>query len=745
MRGENHNLSPHSLNIHGPDRRHLNKKINKLFCIVFGLHYLCTTINIMRDRWIYGLWAFVMGLLLMACASIGSPEGGPRDYTPPQVVKTSPAPGAVNFKGQKVEIQFDEIINLKDQQKKVIISPAPRTQPLIRSVGKKITVEFRDTLEPNTTYVIDFSNAIEDNNESNQLDGYTFAFSTGDVIDTLAVSGIVLRANDLEPMQHVIVGLHSNLDDTAFTRLPLERVSRTNDRGQFTIRNLKPGSYHVFALNDMDGDYHMARTEDIAFVDSIIVPTTSEYTSQDTTFTFDRRVDTIMTATHTLFLPNNLLLSMFNEGYRSHYVRQTSRPGDNKLHVLFGAPNDSLPRLDIIRPADHASDWYRVQRTADNDSLFYWLTDSALIKTDTIIVAMTYLRTDTADRLEQVTDTIRFGYRKPSAQVKEEEKKAKEREERAKRLAQLLEKQEKAAAQGKELNEGELEELKELQHVDPNEIPKLKMDLAKSGTIDVGDSIILKFDAPIAHIDPGGVHLEVKRDTLWVPYPGAVPQLRLVDDCDPMRYWLPVTMLPDSIYRLTVDSAAVSSIYNLHNDPLNKELKVRGLEQYANVYFKVNVKQDAFVELLGSGEKVVRTATVQSGEFEFINVPPATYYLRLTIDTNSNGKWDTGNYSQHLQPEEVYYYPKKLRLRANWDLDESWNIYQTALDLQKPDEIRRNKPEQAKNKIDKKQTNKEGEEDEEEDEFSTGISNGTYTGNKYNDAKNRRPNRRVNR
>jgi uncharacterized protein (DUF2141 family) len=681
-----------------------------------------------------------VGLVLAACASIGSPEGGPRDYTPPQVMKSSPEPGTVNFKGNKVEITFDEIVNLKDQQKKVIISPAPRTQPLIRTVGKKVTVEFRDPLEENTTYVIDFSNAIEDNNEGNQLDGYTFAFSTGDEIDSLAVSGVVLRAYDLEPMQHVIVGLHSNLDDSAFTSLPLERVSRTNDKGKFTIRNLKPGSYHLFAINDVDGDYRMARTEDIAFLDEIIVPTTSEYTSQDTVFTFDRRVDTVMTATHTLYLPNDLLLCMFNEGYRSHYVKQTTRPEANKLNVLFGAPNDTLPTMEIIRPAVHQDDWCQVERTADNDSLIYWLTDSALIKTDTIIVAMTYLRTDTADRLEQVTDTIRFGYRKPSAQVKEEEKKAKEREEREKRLAQLLEKQEKAAAQGKELNEGELEELKELQRVNPDDVPKLKMELAKSGAIDVGDSIVLKFETPIADINPAGVHLEIKRDTLWVPYTGKIEQFRAVDDYNPMRYWMPVTTLPDSIYRLSIDSAAVTSVYGLRNEELKKELKVRGLEEYANIYFKVNVKQSAFVELLTNSEKVIRTAEVNNDVFELLNVSPGTYYLRLTIDTNANGKWDTGNYKEHLQPEEVYYYPKKLRLRANWDLDENWNIYQTAIDLQKPEEIKHNKPEQAKNKVEKKQDKTRDESEEDEDEFGTGL-NRTYTGNKYNDAKNKRLNR----
>lgn len=685
-----------------------------------------------------------LGLLLVACASIGSPEGGPRDYTPPQVLKSSPEPGTLNFKGQKVEIVFDEIVNLKDQQKKVIISPAPKTQPLIRTVGRKVTVEFREPLLENTTYVIDFSNAIEDNNEGNQLDGYSFAFSTGDEIDTLAVSGIVLRAKDLEPMQHVIVGLHSNLDDTAFTHVPLERVSRTNDLGKFTVRNLKPGSYHVFALNDVDGDYRMARTEDIAFLDEIIVPTTSEYTSQDTVFTYDRRVDTVVTATHTLYLPNDLLLCMFNEGYRSHYVKQTSRPEAHKLHVLFGAPNDSLPAMEVIRPAVHAADWYRVERTATNDSLFYWITDSAIIKTDTIIVAMTYLRTDTADSLEEVTDTIRFGYRKPGDLVKEEEKKAKEKEERAKRLAQLLEKQVKAAAQGKELNEGELEEIKELQHVDPDEIPKLKMELAKSGTLDVGDSIILKFDAPIAYIDPGGVHLELKRDTLWVPYPAPIA-LQPVDNLNPMRYWLPVTPQPDSTYRLVIDSAAVTSVYGLINDKLSKDLRVNGLEEYANVFFTVNVKNGAFVELLANGEKLVRTVPVVNDSFELLNIKPGYYYLRLTIDNNGNGKWDTGNYANHLQPEEVYYYPKKLHLRRNWDLDENWNIYTTPLDLQKHEDLKRNKPEKAKNKVEKKQSKSRDDEDEEEEnEFGTGVTN-AYTGNKYNDAKNNRRNNRLNR
>ena len=197
--------------------------------------------------------------------------------------------------------------------------------------------------------------------------------------------------------------------------------------------------------------------------------------------------------------------------------------------------------------------------------------------------------------------------------------------------------------------------------------------------------------------------------------------------------------MPDSVYRVTIDSAAVISVYGLPNLLLKKDLKVNGLEEYANVYFTVNVNNGAFVELLTNNEKVERTVPVHNGAFEILNVKPGSYYLRLSLDTNGNGKWDTGNYLNHLQPEEVYYYPKKLTLRRNWDLDERWNIYETALDLQKPNEIKRNKPEQAKNKVEKK-TNKTSEDEDEDNEFGTGITN-TYTGNKYNDVKRNRVNR----
>lgn len=681
----------------------------------------------------YMVIAAVVGLLLCACANIGSPEGGPMDYTPPRFVKSSPAQGAINVKGNKVEITFDEIVVLKDQQKKIAVSPVQKNPPLIKALGKKVTIEFRDDMLPNTTYCVDFSNAIEDNNEGNPLDGFSFAFSTGEEVDSLQISGLLLRARDLEPMKHTMVGVHSNLDDSAFTCLPLERLCRTNDRGQFTLRNLKPGRYHLFALNDMDGNHRMARTEDYAFIDDIIVPAASRYESMDTVFTFDNKIDTVKAATHTLFTPNDVLLTMFNENYRSLYLKQTSRPTPSRLHVLFSAPSPEMPTLRLLKPEQHPQDWCVVERSSRNDSIFYWLTDSAMIKCDTITVAMDYLRTGDNDSLTTKTDTIHFAYRKSGTLLKQEAQEKKEREQMAKRVASLRDKQ----AKGKELDD---EELKFLKEAETPKVPRLEINIPHQGTIEIFDTISLTFQSPIASIDPKGVHLEMKRDTLWIEQHDVSP-FTMKSDGDVLNYILPMEFEPDSAYRLTIDSLAITSIYGIHNNPLTCEFKIKGVEQYGNITLRVNVADHAFIELLDSKDEIVRTMPVNAGTAFFENLPPATYYARLVLDDNNNGKWDTGNHAQHLQPEEVYYFPKRLKVRKNWDLEETWDIYAAAVDMQKPEEIIKNRPDDNKNKFaaknNAKKKKKGSNTDDDDDEFDTGaFRNNTYSGNKYQDYQN---------
>ena len=362
----------------------------------------------------YLIATILLACLLYSCASIGRPTGGPKDVDPPVFLSSNPAPNTTNYNKPTIELTFNEYVVLKDQSTKVVVSPAQKENPIIRGNGKKIYVEFRDTLLPNTTYSIDFSDAIQDNNENNPLNDFSFAFATGDTIDTLQISGILLNARDLEPQKEFFVGIHSCLDDSAFTTLPFERIARTNELGQFTVRNIKPGRYHIFALNDVDRDYKFARSEDLAFLDEIIIPSATEIETSDTIFTSQMVTDTIYQAKHTLFLPNDILLTSFNEAYQSLYLKNHERTSDRRFTIQFSAPSDSLPTLEILKPEgyDNTKKWYILDNSQHNDTLNYWITDSMLIKSDSIRVNMRYLHTDTNDMRTFKNDTIFLNLKK---------------------------------------------------------------------------------------------------------------------------------------------------------------------------------------------------------------------------------------------------------------------------------------------------------------------------------------------
>ena len=210
-------------------------------------------------------------LTILGCASRGSgPQGGPKDTTPPKLLKCNPENGATNVSTNKIQLTFDEIVLVQSTFEKVVISPPQTNIPTIKASGHKVNVNLQDSLRSNTTYTIDFTNSIIDNNERNELNGFTFSFATGDFIDTLRLSGTIIDSETLNPIPNLIVGIHSNLNDTAFTSIPFERITKTNNEGKFTINNIREGQYHVFAISDIGSNYYFdIPTEQIAFDDSV--------------------------------------------------------------------------------------------------------------------------------------------------------------------------------------------------------------------------------------------------------------------------------------------------------------------------------------------------------------------------------------------------------------------------------------------------------------------------------------------
>lgn len=632
-----------------------------------------------NSKSLYYIFIIIAAAVMYSCANIGNPSGGPIDKTPPIFMRSNPTPNAVNVKDRKIEIFFDEIVTLKDPSTKIIVSPAQTEMPRMSALGRKVTVELVDSLLPNTTYTIDFSNSIQDNNEGNAIDNFAFAFSTGSVIDSMRVSGYVLDSRTLEPMQSVVVGLQSNLADSAFHKEKLQRVALTNDRGQFTIRNVSPGSYHIFALKDLDRDYKFGNpTEDIAFLDSIIVPSIGSREAADTVYNDLNEIDTIMRATRPAYFPNDILLSMFNEDRKSQYLANNLRVDSTRISLTFAAASDTLPSLSIVGRNDVPDQWYTLERSQTNDTLTYWIRPPHLVSADTLMVATTYLRTDTASNLSWGTDTLKFTFQRQKAKKKKK-------------------------------NE-ETDSLEQMRFMELHPLA--------NGTQEVYAPLLLQTGTPIERYSREAFHLQRKLQNDTIFYPAEIKSIALRDSTLNRRdLMLKVDWEPGAAYTLAVDSLAMTDIYGLQTKPLKVDFNVRKMEEYGNIVFNITaVRDSAIVELLDGTEKIVLRAPVKNHRAELLNLLPGKYYARLFIDRNGNGKYDTGNYDMHLQPEETVYYPGAINLKKNWDVEQTWDIYATPIDKQKPEAIKKNKPERKK--WEKVNTEKTETDEDEENGFS---------------------------
>lgn len=250
---------------------------------------------------------------------------------------------------ERLTLTFNELVNVKDAFTNVVVSPTSKSTPRVSTAGRRVTIEF-DSLAPATTYTVDFGNAIEDNNEANKLQGFTYTFSTGPTIDTLRIAGRVLSARNLEPQQNMLVGVHSNLNDTAFSTQRLLRVAKTDDRGRFTIRGLAPGRYRVFALKDNDNDYrYSSPEEDMAFYDLTVEPSTVETTATDSVYNrITGAVDSVVTRRRTQFLPNDIVLRSFNSELRQQYLSKYERLDSAKVFLKFNTRASALPSVRVL-------------------------------------------------------------------------------------------------------------------------------------------------------------------------------------------------------------------------------------------------------------------------------------------------------------------------------------------------------------------------------------------------------------
>ena len=611
-------------------------------------------------------------LLISSCARMGSPDGGWYDDDPPRVLYSIPAEQATNVTAKKMTIYFDEFVKLADPSQNVIVSPPQLEMPEIKAAGKKIVIELQDTLKDNTTYTIDFSDAITDNNEDNPLGNYTYTFSTGEKIDTFEVSGYVLDASNLEPVKGISVGLYDDLADSAFRTKPLLRIARTDGSGHFCIRGVAPGEYRIYALQDADANYRFSqKSEMIAFSHQTYTPTAGPDIRQDTIWRDSLRIDNILQVPYTHFYPDDIVMLAFQEVQTDRYLLKTERKEPDRIGIYFSYGNPQLPILRGLNfDADSA---FIIESTPKQDTLTYWLRDTLLVNKDTLEMSMEYLVTDSLGQLVTQLDTLELVAKTPYA----------------KRLK----------AKQKEIEDWQKEQDKKKKREEPYDsiFPakplEIKYEVAQA--MDPNRSVFIEAPTPLASLDTAAIHLYSQIDSLWYRAPFEFHR------CDSMlrRYELVVDWHPDTEYSLEIDSAAFVDIYGLASKPYKSGIKVKSLDQYSTLQMQLtglDVKQ-MIAQLLNGNDQVVQEAPVEDdGSAQFYYINPGTYYMRAFVDRNGNRLWDTGNYDDNLQPEEVYYYPRDIEAKEKFDMTLQWNLTERKLNQQKPGKIIKQQPDKEK-------------------------------------------------
>lgn len=639
------------------------------------------------------LYVIFTALFIVACANMGSPDGGPFDEDPPKIVRTSPKYGSVVSNVKKIVLEFNENVKIDNAQENVIISPPQVEMPEIEAIGKKIVIKLLDSIKPNTTYTIDFADAIKDKNEDNPMGDYAFMFSTGGEVDTMQVSGYVLNASDLEPIKSIYVGVYALedsaavLDDSVFKTKPLERVSRTDASGHFVIKGLNKSYYRIFALNDQNQNYfYDQKSELLAFSSRVFRSSCEQDLRTDTVWHDSLRYDSINYTVYTHFYPDDLTLTAFMAGVQDRKLLKVERPQLNMFTIAFTEGADTLP---CIRGVNFdAENAFVIDATQKNDTLNYWIRDSLVYNIDTLEFLLDYYKNDSAG-LVLTTDTFSLVSKISKAKIEKQNKDAYDdwakeyrKQYKAELRAKQLEEEENSDGEGKSKKEKEKKTKIKDEDIEIPPMPEQLVDVRVSpNTLDPDKNIDFIFPEPIDSFDLSKFKFYTKKDTV------EIPQRYLLEKVEGKQlvYRLYAEWQPDSTYYLVCDTGMFVTLYGKRSAPFQRNMKVGSMDTYSTLFVTLqNADSSAVVQLLNTQDKVVKEIAAEDGKADFYFIKPGTYYMRVYYDRNGNGEWDTGDYDSQLQPEEVFYYPKPMELKAQWEITQEFNPTAVPLAKQKP-------------------------------------------------------------
>ncbi len=348
----------------------------------------------------------------MSCARVGSPTGGAKDTTPPELISTFPADRSVNFTATEITFTFNEYVKLNNVQQQLVVSPALDELPEFRIKKRSIVMVLKNGLAPNTTYNFNFGDAIVDVNENNPLKNFSYVVSTGDFIDSLVIRGFVQNAFTGQAQKEFTTMLYdtSAVDSTPYLKKPLY-LSKTTGSGEFIVRNVKAGNYRVLAMNDVNKDYKLQATEEIGFADSLVSA------SNDST--------------------SGMLLRSFKETPQKTSIGNKKYEDQRKLTVGLTRTCDSCVLTEPIGQQVIYKQWKDIENdtivaqlraVSDLDSITFYLIDgSEVVDTLQYYPSKTKKRIDAARKpmalasipLADVSEGIRFVFEEPIINIKE--------------------------------------------------------------------------------------------------------------------------------------------------------------------------------------------------------------------------------------------------------------------------------------------------------------------------------------
>jgi len=585
--------------------------------------------------------AGLMILAVAACAKISAPSGGPKDADPPVTLKSQPENGTVMFTNKSFTVSFDEYVVLDKITDKFMVSPPLEKKPVVRLKGKDLVVSWDEVLADSTTYTFYFQDAIRDNNENNPIPNYQYVFSTGPVLDSLTVTGNVFNATDLETAADMLVMMYSNLSDTAPRTLLPAYISMPNPSGGFAISNVKPGTYRLFGMKDLNGNKkYDLESETFAFCDSVLVITPADYSINDLDSVSYKLPAAPESAKASVYTYGRHRIYAFLVDPSKQYLTFTERKSAGSLAFGLARPSDTSEFSVKLRDVPDEA-WF-MENNLKRDTFRLWITEDSVYNRVLIEALVTYPFTDSTGTNVSRTDTVSLRFQKP------------------------------AVTRGTPRRTGGTYRTNISTKIRP------------------GTRIWFAGMAPMNEPDTSKITLKRLIDSVAVNVPHSFAR----DSLDLRRYIMNAALLPGVSYSLSCSDSSFSDIYNSFSDSTGYRFTVATREDYGNVTTNLTgYEGDVIIQLLADRERVARELFVKSpGKVVFELLDKGKYRMKVIYDLDGNRAWTTGSYIPLVSPEPVTYYNGELDVKINWELEQDWDIslkYRKDVSLRSKPEIKR--------------------------------------------------------